>query len=83
MTILAVEGHTHLDQLIDPIGSFVRQHLDRLGDAEPTPRYDRVLVVIRRRVLLVGDSSHPPLCIVGVALLDGASSDEGYRAMLR
>ena len=83
MTILAVEGHTHLNQLIDPIGSFIRQHLDRFGDTEPTPRYDRVFVVIRRRVLLVGDSGHSPLCVVGVALLDGASSDEGYRSMLR
>ena len=83
MSILAVEGHTHLDQLIDPIGRFVRQHLDRLGDTEPTPRYDRVLVVIRRRVLLVGDSSHSPLSVVGVALLDGTSSDESYRPMLR
>ena len=48
MSILAVKGHPHLDQLIDPIGCFVRQHLDRLGDTEPTPRYDCVLVVIRR-----------------------------------
>ena len=78
MSILAVEGHTHLDQLIDPVGSFVGQYLDRFGDTEPTSRYDRILVVICRRILLVSDGSHTTLCVVGVALLDGASSDEGY-----